>query len=288
MKKFVLLMLSPLAFALVGSNGEGFDHPPAPEEPISREAQFRVAYMGGVLLNGIELFVVDRGQYPSSLAELCATPFVAVSCGILRNPYTGEPITGANEVGDISFVGGGDSLVVTVRIGPGVDITIDLDQPARIWYCTEPESQEPISPCPSLDEFRAMDDPSKRAYSVARLLLSSVDALYARRFGETTQGEPEPPHSLDDLAGWLTQMRHAWVNDGIGYISNSPGPDGYLYGQVWIDWDDLLNDFTGEAAHEVTAPSPGNFRYYFDVGEGLWFLEAYGNQGAVVFKERAW
>ena len=45
-----------------------------------------------LIYTGLFTYALVRGEYPASLEELCATPYIAVPCSEIREPWQGRPI----------------------------------------------------------------------------------------------------------------------------------------------------------------------------------------------------
>ena len=288
MKVMRLGVLSGFAFILVYHIAKALEVGPPPEDRGTREAMFRFAYVASVVQSGIEMYAIDRGEYPRSLKELCEGPYLPVSCDTLKNPYTGEPLSGSNKPGDITFEGGGEKITLTLHIRPGLDFVSLLDNPRRFLSCALPDTGEVLASCPALEEYRGLDMASKRAYAVGRYLLRQVSFFHSaeqRAYYKDTGQEVQPPNSLEEFRAKIRSYRDEWVNAGT--VHSRKNGAGFAMGGYWVEWENLLNDFGKGPAREVNTPSPGNFRYYKDPDptSKQWYIEAYGTGGKVVFRE---
>jgi hypothetical protein len=279
-KKRVLLIIGVVALVLAGAAVLFAKLELEAAKPL-REATFRVAYMGNVLLNAVYLYAKDQGLYPETLAQLCASPYIAVSCDTLRNPYTERPLTGAYKKGEVVVSGTNEGRTLRFSIIPRDDYRVHVN-------LVKPDSHSEF-----LDEFHGLDAPSKRAYAVGHFIRETVLQALSYQSKHHPNDAVSGQWLISSLPSWLILRRDAWINEGKGQ-SGSREPSGWAVGAMWIEWDDLLNDFTGKTAQRVNFPSAGNFQYrlkklpfgyIWRLGGYTAFVEAYGTGDDIVYAE---
>jgi hypothetical protein len=249
----------------------------------SRDAAFRFGTVAGLVSSGVIVFAIDRGEFPASVDDLCAGPYLPVRCDALKNPYTGRRLSGASTPGEIEFARDGVKLRLIFHIQAGKDITMSHANPNRFLYCAAPESDQALARCPPLEEYRALDAASKRAYAVGNYLAGRLISLLAIEREMLAGKKVMPPESLAAFRSKMASYRDQWLRDGR--VFGKMASTGWALGAKWVDWENLVNEFTSGQAIEVDTPSPGNFRYYRDGDKDQWILEAYGANGKVVYRQ---
>lgn len=284
MKHRNISLVAGIVFFLILKTAKALDMSSPPEDRATREALLQFAYLSAVVLSGVEIYATDRREFPGSIADLCGGPYLPVSCDTLNNPYTGHRLSGSNQAGEVEFTQGGKNLTLTFHIQPGKDIVMNFDDPGRFLYCEFPETGQMMPRCPPLERFRALDTASKRAYAVGQFVWASIAFMVSyERHTLFPRLKIQPPISIGAFKAKIQSYHDEWINAGT--VASKKTGTGWTVGSHWIEWGNLLNDFSGGPAREVSVPSPGNFHYYKNPADGEWYLEAYGSGGEVVFRE---
>jgi len=233
-----------------------------PEEEID----FRRASLTNttVITAAIHAMFEVEGKIPFSLSELCSSPYVAIRCEDLKNPYTGKPIAESMDTpGDVHFIPSGDTLKylyhdMDFRTGKVRSMLFDFKiiLEGKRKYREEQIKQGIVD---AGMRVAKMDDRHKSAYAVGRYL-KGVIAIF----------EATPPFELPRTFQEILDKSRIREVGKMNYAR---------------DVEHLRNEFTGRYARFTETPSPGDF--YF----GPWkenpskylYLVTYGEGGKVIF-----
>ncbi|MGH8103985.1 MAG: hypothetical protein ACREJQ_05640 [bacterium] len=200
--------------------------------------------------------------YPTNLAQLCASPYMAVDCAWIINPYTQKQVEARpGSPGDISidinvnrlkvthyYLKGGNISKWVANFGPKMDH--DIEQRAR------PSAFVPYS--------------TVRPLSYNERLATSVGRYLGEVLWQYTGANKQPcPASITEILAW---------NDRLDPFTKGSK---VLVGMMTVEH--LRNGYSGGYAMQVNSPSPGNFGLTCAGSPARPRLEVYGDDGRLVF-----
>jgi len=263
------------------------------EPSFSREAWVRVYQTQtawrplGTALWG---YLAEHLAPPESLGQLCESPYMPIACADLINPYTGVPIQEKqNSPGDVWFEKT-PALKVHISVidpvtGNLVTLPIDFQFNLDVFKLQAQGGRVDLTPsglklqaqggrpeATLAGRLRRLSDPEKTALMVGYYLDGAI-WHYINSPSSIQMGArslPAPP-SLEALYARA---------DELNAKCPLPRYGAHLYPPLI---NKLRNAFTGRPARSVSAPSPGDFRYYFPTPEKA-CLEVFGKDGQVLWK----
>ncbi|MGH8104302.1 MAG: hypothetical protein ACREJQ_07270 [bacterium] len=225
-------------------------------------------------LRWMSTFAIVRGfgrygevelAYPKTLAELCASPYMAVDCNSLINPYTGAKVSEGKTPGNIFIDLNGDRLSVHhyYLLGGIVKKWVsDFQDKMKLDQANKAESSK-HSTVSRLPYFTV------RNLSYNERLASSVGRYIEQVLSEYVEGQYQPcPRSLSDVRVWMARRdpyQDLRLTEGAMHV------------------DHFRNGFTGSQAVQVSVPSAGNFRITCAGEIGNFKVESFGDNGRIVY-----
>jgi hypothetical protein len=257
---------------------------PTPGDKAGRQGLFDVARNSAYLSSALHLYIMDKGRFPETLADYCAAPYLVVPCASLKNPFTRSALAGNDAAGEFyTTVLPSGAMMVRVRFG---NDRLHLHEwqykePVVAWREAVDGSRLP-GDTDEVKRFRTLSPPSKQAYAVGYTVARAIK--WAVSFNRQTLNTPPlvaVPPSLAAFRDLSEKLANEWLDKGTVFKKRGPG---YLLGSMAVDWDKLVNAFSEATARETPTPTPGGFRYAFDPSNSCGLVQAFGNDGQVVFE----
>jgi hypothetical protein len=278
-----------VTIAVLESSAEGYTSKQEADQLIAAGSN------AAVIRNAIVRFAMMEGRDATSLEELCASPWIAVRCPDLINPYTGKPVADKQDSpGDVHFEMGSQGKAFRTGFLPlGSGRPLGSDRSTMRWdYVT--------SPGWTFHEYAIRDgrlqtssffhegDVRERTRSQAAVAIGGRFPLK-----DLWQGRSDPDLAAFAVGSYIHRVMLSYVHKAERLPASIAEVESWNKGvDLTKDWKEfnrvvwfvpkVRNDWSG--GHAVEGKAPGNYEYQPGSEFPCYSLRVYGGDGKVIHR----